>query len=161
MQVGKTAFIRHLALQFMSQGYEIVPVIEPKTIVEYHGDTRRQVFVLDDACGVHTVDRQKRMAWLDYGQVIQDCLLQSGSLLLVSVRLSILNSELFQDLKVLSKIVVNLKDKQYALSVKNRQDIFRSYFKKGNEELGITDTKLYSCTMHFLYYVEFLLDHCT
>lgn len=139
---GKTAFIRHLALQFMSQGYEIVPVIEPKNIVEYHGDTRRQVFVLDDACRVHTVDRQKRMAWLDYGQVIQDCLLQSGSLLLVSVRLSILNIEPFQDLKVLSNIVVNLKDKQYALSVKNRQDIFRSYFKRGNEKLGITDKSL-------------------
>lgn len=141
---GKTALIRHLALHFMSQGYEIVPVIEPKTIVEYHDETRKQVFVLDDVCGVHTVDQQKRGAWLDYGQVIQDCVLQSGALLLVSVRLSILNSESLHDLKVLSQNVINLKDKKYALSLKTRQDIFRSYFKKGYEELGITDKSLNS-----------------
>ncbi|XP_063431719.1 ankyrin-1-like [Mytilus trossulus] len=60
---GKTAFIRHLALHFMAQGYEVVPVIEPKSIVEYHDETRKQVFVLDDVCGVHTVDQQKRGAW--------------------------------------------------------------------------------------------------
>ncbi|CAG2222664.1 unnamed protein product [Mytilus edulis] len=139
---GKTAFIRHLALQFMSQGYEIVPVIEPKTILEYHDETKKQVFVLDDACGVHTVNRQKRTAWLDYSQVIQDCLSQSGSLLLVSVRLSILNSGLLGDLKVLSQNVINLKDKKYALSYKNRKDIFQSYFKRGHDELGISDKSL-------------------
>ncbi|CAG2222663.1 unnamed protein product [Mytilus edulis] len=39
---GKTAFIRHLALRLMSDGYEIVPVIEPKTIVEYHDETKNK-----------------------------------------------------------------------------------------------------------------------
>ncbi|XP_052100824.1 uncharacterized protein LOC127734835 [Mytilus californianus] len=139
---GKTAFIRHLALRFMSQGYEIVPVIEPKTIVDYYDETIKQVFILDDACGVHTIDGRKRMSWLDYGQIIQTCLLQSGSLLLVSVRLSILNSELFEDLKVLSQNVINLKDKKYALSYINRQDIFQSYFKRDHKKLGITDKSL-------------------
>lgn len=135
---GKTALIRHLALRLMSEGFEIVPVIEPKTIVDFHDETKKQVFVLDDACGVHTVDHQKRTAWLDYGQVIQDCLLQSSAVLLVSVRLSIINNELFQDLKVLSQNVINLKEKKYALTLKNRQDIFRSHFQRGHEELGIT-----------------------
>lgn len=139
---GKTALIRHLALHFMSQGFAIVPVIEPKTIVDYHDETKKQVFVLDDACGVHTIDRRKRMSWLDYGQIIQTCLLQSDSLLLVSVRLSILNSELFEDVKVLSQNVINLKDKRYALSYINRQDIFQSYFKRGHGVLGITDKSL-------------------
>ncbi|CAG2200772.1 ARMS [Mytilus edulis] len=80
---GKTAFIRHLALRFMSQGYEIVPVIKPKYIVEYHDQTKKQVFVLDDACGVHHIDKKKCMAWMDNRLVIRNCLLQSGALLLV------------------------------------------------------------------------------
>lgn len=136
---GKTACIRHIALDLMAQGYELVPVIEPKTIIDYHDESKKQAFIFDDACGVHTVDKRKRSDWLDYGQIIQDCLKQSGSLLLVSVRLSVCKSELFQDIELLSKNVIGFKDEKYELSIKNRQDIFESYFKKTFKEFGIDD----------------------
>ncbi|CAC5394996.1 unnamed protein product [Mytilus coruscus] len=45
-------------------------------------------------------------------------------------------------MKVLSENIINLNEKKYALTLKNRKDIFQSYFQRGHEELGITDKSL-------------------
>ena len=139
---GKTALIRHIALELLCQRYEIVPVNDPQEIEKYYDDNVKQVFIIDDACGVHTVDDNKRIKWKDYSQIIENNLRHSKAKLLVSARLLVSNDKLFQDIGLLCKYIVNLNAQTYSLLQEDRVKIFHSHFEKSYSELGISDQSL-------------------
>jgi serine/threonine-protein phosphatase 6 regulatory ankyrin repeat subunit B len=139
---GKTALIRHVALELLCQRYEIVPVNDPQEIEKYYDDNVKQVFIIDDACGVHTVDDNKRIKWKDYSQIIESNLRHSKAKLLVTARLLVSNDKQFQDIGLLCKNIVNLSAPTYSLLQEDRFKIFHSHFEKSYSELGISEQSL-------------------
>jgi SpoVK/Ycf46/Vps4 family AAA+-type ATPase len=51
---GKTALIRHIALELLCQRYEIVPVNDPQEIEKYYDDNVKQVFIIDEVTSDNT-----------------------------------------------------------------------------------------------------------
>jgi ankyrin repeat protein len=139
---GKTALIRHIALELLCQRYEIVPVNDPQEIEKYYDDNVKQVFIIDDACGVHTVDDSKRIKWKDYSQIIENILRHSKAKLLVTARLLVSNDKQFQDIGLLCKNIVNLSAQTYSLLEEDRVKIFHSHFEKSYCDLGISKQSL-------------------
>ena len=120
----------------------IVPVNDPQEIEKYYDDNVKQVFIIDDACGVYTVDDNKRIKWKDYSQIIESNLKHSKAKLLVSARLLVSNDKQFQDIGLLCKNIVNLSTQMYSLVQEDRVKIFHSHFEKSYSELGISKQSL-------------------
>ncbi|CAC5423570.1 unnamed protein product [Mytilus coruscus] len=56
---GKSATVRHLALKhFDEEGFDIVPIVLPTTILQYYNPERKQLFIVDDFCGKNVINAQ-------------------------------------------------------------------------------------------------------
>lgn len=141
---GKSSILHHVALSFVAEkdteDYEIIPVIvDPSKILEYHNDSRNQIFVIDNLCGKDKVNNQLIDLWkLDiesiYGIINrEDCYEYEATVirnkktkLLISCNSSIFENDIFLPLKkYLESFVCELS--KFHLTEGERVDMFAKY----------------------------------
>lgn len=60
--LGKTATIRHIALKFKLEEFELVPVESPMDIIKYK-TTKKQLFLTDDVLGKYSLSPTRLGEW--------------------------------------------------------------------------------------------------
>lgn len=135
--IGKTSLMRHIALQLVNIGYDIVPIHSPSKLLQYFNPSCKQVFVIDDPIGIHQLNKQKLFEWREHDTLIIQKLLKSKSKLLSTVRLSMCNNSMFTSLQSLNLSLYKLN-----VSLADRQNIFRCYFGKSHACFNLTNEVL-------------------
>ena len=135
--IGKTSLMRHIALQLVNRGYDIVPIHSPSKLLQYFNPSCKQVFVIDDPIGIHQLNKQKLFEWREHDTLIIQKLIKSKSKLLSTVRLSIRNNSMFTSLQSLNLSLYKLN-----VSLADRQNIFRCYFGKSHACFNLTNEVL-------------------
>lgn len=135
--IGKTSLMRHIALQLVNIGYDIVPIHSPSKLIQYFNPSSKQVFVIDDPLGIHQLNKQKLFEWREHDTLIIQKLLKSKSKILSTVRLSIYNNSMFASLQSLNLSVLKLN-----VVLADRQNIFRCYFGKSHSCFDLTNEVL-------------------
>lgn len=125
---GKTALIRHIALQLESH-YQIVPIFHLKDISTYGDVNKPQLFVIDDVLGVFNLERDKISDLERQREQIEIVLdiRSKRSKLLMSCRLSVYEeAKEFGITFFETDNVVNLNSKENSLSDDDQKGIFLS-----------------------------------
>ncbi|CAG2198536.1 unnamed protein product [Mytilus edulis] len=71
--LGKTATIRHIALKFKLEGFEIVPVESPIDIIKYKTN-KKQLFLIDDVLGKYSLSPTRLGEWERFNDKLIRCL---------------------------------------------------------------------------------------
>ncbi|XP_062619355.1 ankyrin-1-like [Saccostrea cucullata] len=122
---GKTALIRHIALQLESE-YQIVPISKPEEIINYGDLNRPQIFVIDDVLGVFTLERNLLSDLERHSKQIED-VLNRKSKFLMSCRLAVYNEAKVLDVVFLEiDKILNLNEKN-VLTSEDQKGIFESH----------------------------------
>ncbi|XP_052073935.1 uncharacterized protein LOC127711823 [Mytilus californianus] len=62
--MGKTAIAHHVALHLQEhEGYQILPISDPNDIDKYYSKENIQILVIDDLCGIYSVDQYLINLW--------------------------------------------------------------------------------------------------
>ncbi|CAC5418977.1 unnamed protein product [Mytilus coruscus] len=98
--MGKTATTHHIALHLQQhEGYQILPISDPKDIEKYYINGLAQIFVIDDLCGVFNVDQHMINSWDRVSNQIQRFSKEHTHFrILVTCRLQITKSPQFEKL---------------------------------------------------------------
>ncbi|XP_063396571.1 uncharacterized protein LOC134681083 [Mytilus trossulus] len=98
--MGKTATSHHIALHLQQhEGYQILPMSDPKDIEKYYTKGLAQIFVFDDLCGVFNVDQHLINSWDRVSsQIERFCKENKHFRILVTCRLQITKSPQFEKL---------------------------------------------------------------
>ncbi|XP_061180646.1 uncharacterized protein LOC133189259 [Saccostrea echinata] len=122
---GKTALIRHVALQLESE-YQIVPISKPEEIINYGDLNRPQIFVIDDVLGVFTLERNLLSDLERHSKQIEN-VLNRNSKFLMSCRLAVYNEAKVLDVVFLEvDKILNLNEKNI-LTSEDQKGIFESH----------------------------------
>lgn len=135
---GKSAILRHLALKLLNQeGYDIVPfVFEPTTILQYHNQERKQLFVIDDFCGKVVINAHNVEMWsLNIANILniitenqehtQRAPGKETVKLLFATSVDVFDDTLFKSIDCLSKYAFNLSTRP--LLEKGKKEMFEKY----------------------------------
>ncbi|XP_063411894.1 uncharacterized protein LOC134694771 [Mytilus trossulus] len=136
---GKTATIRHIAIQYKLNGFEIISVESPEDIIKYKTN-EKQVFLIDDVLGKYDLD----LTLLDNWERINEKLIssietgQGSTKILCTLRLNISLHQRFKNATtILNKVVVNLEQETTSLSKEEKQNILRKQLMRSNLETEI------------------------
>ncbi|XP_063411129.1 uncharacterized protein LOC134694064 [Mytilus trossulus] len=106
---GKSTAIHHVALWLHNQeGYTIVPVHSPEEIISYCKPTYKQVFVIDDVCGISTIDIGLVNRWTTWAIDIEQVIADHKIKILLSCRKHIYLDRSFAGVELLSKTACDL-----------------------------------------------------
>ncbi|XP_061180648.1 uncharacterized protein LOC133189261 [Saccostrea echinata] len=130
---GKTALIRHIALQLESELlYQIVPISKPEDILNYGDLNRPQIFVIDDVLGVFDLERNLLSDLERHSEQIENVLDKESkrSKLFMSCRLAVYNEAKELDV-VFFEVdnILNLDSKEHRLTTEDRKGILETHFK--------------------------------
>lgn len=120
--IGKTAILRHVALQMRLKDYIVVPVTDPNEIQKYYNPLKKHVFVVDNFCGVCDLDEKELEAWNECGVNLNESLK-----LLVSIQLPVHKAIHVNMLTNLNFFLCNLQASDACLSQMDKASIARSY----------------------------------
>ncbi|XP_071161389.1 uncharacterized protein [Mytilus edulis] len=142
--VGKTATLRHVALQMIDDEYDVLMVTEPGEIVKYNNPIGKTLFVFDDLCGNFSVDQSDIKIWDQNIDKIQTILDKHQIKILAACRLQVFRDEKFESLSIFKSCVCNLLSENMCLSKKEKQSIADLYLK--TEASQITEyCNVYDC----------------
>ncbi|XP_063412032.1 uncharacterized protein LOC134694863 [Mytilus trossulus] len=144
--LGKTATIRHIALKFQLEGFELVPVESPIDIIQYKTN-RKQMFLIDDVLGKHSLSPTLLGKWERFNDKLMSCLnTENGSKkILCTLRLQIALQKRFKTaLTILNKEVINLEHESNALSKEEKQIILLKHLRSSTIEKEIKTEELES-----------------
>ncbi|XP_076108014.1 uncharacterized protein LOC143076203 isoform X3 [Mytilus galloprovincialis] len=98
--MGKTATSHQIALHLQQhEGYQILPISDPKDIEKYYTKGLAQIFVFDDICGVFNVDQYLINSWDRVSsQITRFCKENTHFRILVTCRLQITKNPQFEKL---------------------------------------------------------------
>lgn len=138
--VGKTYISRHVALNLKTNGYIIIPVIEPTDIRNYYQPGRKTVFVVDDICGKFTASQQQIEKWQQLLPVIKSILEDKYCKIIVTCRLQVYKDRQFGVLsRPFKSCVCNLISDELRLTRSEKTKMAESYFGKQMDELDLTE----------------------
>ncbi|CAC5399442.1 unnamed protein product [Mytilus coruscus] len=60
---GKSSLVRHVALRMQEIGYDILPLTNPEEIIDWYNPRMKILFVVDDFCGIYTINPMKFESW--------------------------------------------------------------------------------------------------
>ncbi|CAC5415127.1 unnamed protein product [Mytilus coruscus] len=142
--VGKTATLRHVALQMAAEGYDVLLVTDPGDIVKFYNPKQKTLFVIDDLCGNYSLNQTDIKVWEPVMERLQLILSNKLSKVIVACRLQVYQDIKFDSLSVLKSCVCNLLSESLCLSKAERQSIAELYLK--TKALEIADScDLYDC----------------
>ncbi|XP_071160740.1 uncharacterized protein [Mytilus edulis] len=142
--VGKTATLRHVALQMVDEGYDVLIVTEPGDILRFYNPNKKTLFVVDDLCGNFSLDQSDIKIWEPIMEDIKKSLDNKQTKILVACRLQVYQDGKFDSLSVFKSCVCNMLSENICLSKTEKQSIAKLYLnEKASEIIDISD--LYDC----------------
>ncbi|XP_052103392.1 uncharacterized protein LOC127736838 isoform X3 [Mytilus californianus] len=142
--VGKTAILRHVALQMAAEGYDVLLVTDPGDIVKFYNPKQKTLFVIDDLCGNYSLNQTDIKVWEPVMERLKLILSNKLSKVIVACRLQVYQDNKFDSLSVLKSCVCNLLSESMCLSKAEKQSIAELYLK--TKALEIADScDLYDC----------------
>ncbi|XP_063426087.1 uncharacterized protein LOC134709889 [Mytilus trossulus] len=133
--VGKTATLRHVAIQMIGEGYDVLMVTEPVDIVNYNNPKKKTLFVFDDLCGNYSVDQSDIKKWDPVMETITNILDEKRTKILAACRLQVYQDEKFKSLSVFKSCVCNLLSDNMRLSKTEKQSLSELYLKAKASEI--------------------------
>ncbi|CAC5418914.1 unnamed protein product [Mytilus coruscus] len=133
--VGKTATLRHVALQMANEEYDVLMVTEPGDIVKYNNPIGKTLFVFDDLCGNFSVDQTDIKSWDPNIEKIKKILDKKQIKILAACRLQVFRDEKFESLSIFKSCVCNLLSENMCLSKKEKLSIADLYLKTEASEI--------------------------
>ncbi|CAG2208542.1 unnamed protein product [Mytilus edulis] len=139
--LGKTAIIRHIALKFKQEGFEIinVPIESPEYIVKYKTN-KKQIFLIDDVLGKYDLSPTLLEKWERINEKLISCMeteLNSNKIL-CSLRLQIARNKRFKNAStILNKEVIDLEHEFYAPSKEEKQEMLMNHLRTNDLEKEI------------------------
>ncbi|CAC5391197.1 unnamed protein product [Mytilus coruscus] len=142
--VGKTATLRHVALQMAAEGYDILLMTDPGDIVKFYNPNQKTLFVIDDLCGNYSLNQTDMKVWEPVIQPIKKILSNKLAKIIVACRLQVYQDDKFECLSVFKSCVCNLLSDSMCLSLAEKEIIAEVYLK--TEAPDISDFyDLYDC----------------
>ncbi|XP_052103345.1 uncharacterized protein LOC127736784 [Mytilus californianus] len=142
--VGKTATLRHVALQMAKEGYDVLLVTDPSDIVKFYNPNQKMLFVFDDLCGNYSFNQTDMKVWEPVMKQIKKILLNKLSKIIVACRLQVYQDDKFESLSVFKSCVCNLLSDSICLSKAEKQSIAELYLKTKAPEIA-ESCDLYDC----------------
>ncbi|KAJ8316462.1 hypothetical protein KUTeg_006476 [Tegillarca granosa] len=136
---GKSAMIHHLALEYKSKGFDVIPAKDPEDIEKYLQIDQEQLFVYDDPVGIHCLNKDKFVKWLDLK--IESSKMTKKLKVLFSVRRQIVNELDFKNnCNVLNKTVMDIQDDKNKLTLKEKVEMIRQHATVRKTDLCVTNS---------------------
>ncbi|VDI64260.1 uncharacterized protein MGAL_10B051639 [Mytilus galloprovincialis] len=127
--VGKTATLRHVAIQMVGEEYDVLMVTEPGDITNYNNPKKKTLFIFDDLCGNYSVHQSDIKKWDPVMEIIQNILDKKQTKILAACRLQVYQDEKFKSLSVFKSCVCNLLSESMRLSKTEKKSIAELYLK--------------------------------
>ncbi|CAC5399298.1 Putative ankyrin repeat protein L93 [Mytilus coruscus] len=142
--VGKTATLRHVALQMATEGYDVLLVTDPGDIVRFYNPDKKMLFVIDDLYGNYCFNQTDIKVWDPFMERINKILSNKLSKIIVACRLQVYQDDKFESSSVFKSCVCNLLSENLCLSAAEKGSIAEFYLKtKASEIVDYYD--LYDC----------------
>ncbi|XP_071142052.1 ankyrin-3-like [Mytilus edulis] len=142
--VGKSATLRHVALQMAKEGYDVLTVTDPGDILKFCDPTKKTLFVIDDLCGNFAVDQSDIKRWLPIMEDLKNIQKYKVTKIIAACRLQVYQDEKFQSLSVFKSCTCNLLSEHLRLSRTEKQLIAKLYLK--TKSSAVADFQdLYDC----------------
>ncbi|XP_063448205.1 uncharacterized protein LOC134727748 [Mytilus trossulus] len=124
---GKSALVRHVALQMQKKGYDIIPISNPEEIIKWKNPYKNTLFVVDDFCGTYTINQIEFEKWKNLMLNIK-VLVESNLVKLIMVcRIQVYEHEQLKSLSFYQSCECNLMTKDISLSKSEKQSIAELY----------------------------------
>ncbi|VDI39710.1 Hypothetical predicted protein [Mytilus galloprovincialis] len=133
---GKSSLVRHVALQMQNEGYEILPVSNPKEIIKWYNPIKKILFVVDDFCGTYSLNPMKFENWKNMTEKIKALVEKKPVKLIMSCRLQIYQDRQMEALSFFQGCECNLLSADLCLSRTEKQSIAEFYLKTNASEIS-------------------------
>ncbi|XP_071171926.1 uncharacterized protein [Mytilus edulis] len=127
--VGKTATLRHVALQMADKGYDILLVNDPGDIVKFYNPKQKTLFVIDDLCGNYSFNQIDMKIWEPVLARLEEILQTQVVKIIVACRLQVYQDNKFETLSLFKSCVCNLLSETLCLSKTEKRLIAELYLK--------------------------------
>ncbi|XP_071135771.1 uncharacterized protein [Mytilus edulis] len=142
--VGKTATLRHVALQMADDGYNVLLVTSPHDIIKFHNPKEKTLFVLDDFCGTYSINQSDLDNLESIIGRIEELISNKMTKIIVACRLQIYQDAKFEFLPIFKTCVCNLLSEDFCLSHIEKRLLAEFYLEsKASEVIQYSD--LYDC----------------
>ncbi|XP_052090223.1 uncharacterized protein LOC127726811 [Mytilus californianus] len=142
--VGKTVTLRHVALEMADDGYNVLPVTNPRDIVKFNNPNKKNLFILDDFCGTYSINQSDLNRLEPVMESIKDLLIQNKTTkIIVACRLQIYQDYKFKSLSIFRTCECNLLSEDLCLSQTEKQSIAELYLE--TKTSYITKDCVYDC----------------
>ncbi|XP_052087496.1 uncharacterized protein LOC127724554 [Mytilus californianus] len=149
---GKSSLVRHVALQMQNEGYEILPVSNPKEIIKWYNPIKKILFVVDDFCGTYSLNPMEFENWKNLMEKIKALIEKKPVKLIMSCRLQVYKDGQMKSLSFFQACECNLLSADLCLSNSEKQCIANYYLKtnssKVNEFYDMYDCFPLLCQLH-------------
>ncbi|VDI29459.1 Hypothetical predicted protein, partial [Mytilus galloprovincialis] len=143
--VGKTAILRHVALQMSEEEYEILYVFDPFDIMRFYNPNQKTLFVIDDLCGVYGIDERNLQLWQQVVERIKTVLQNNlYTKIIAACRLQVCQDDRFKALSVCNTCVCNLLSENICLTKNEKKSIAELYLENNVSEIT-NYYELYDC----------------
>ncbi|XP_063404188.1 uncharacterized protein LOC134687660 [Mytilus trossulus] len=133
---GKTSLVRHVALQMHNEGYEILPVSNPKEIIKWYNPIKKMLFVVDDFCGTYYLNPMKFENWKNMTEKIKTLVEKKQVKLIMSCRLQVYKDRQMESLSFFQAYECNLQSAHLCLSKTEKQSIAEFYLKTNASDIS-------------------------
>ncbi|XP_063404193.1 uncharacterized protein LOC134687664 [Mytilus trossulus] len=133
---GKTSLVRHVALQMHNEGYEILPVSNPKEIIKWYNPIKKILFVVDDFCGTYNLNPMKFENWKNMTEKIKTLVEKKQVKLIMSCRLQVYKDRQMESLSFFQACECNLQSADLCLSKTEKQCIAEFYLKTNASDIS-------------------------
>ncbi|XP_076078749.1 uncharacterized protein LOC143048761 [Mytilus galloprovincialis] len=133
---GKSSLVRHVALQMQNEGYEILPVSNPKEIIKLYNPIKKILFVVDDFCGTYSLNPMKFENWKNLREKIKALVEKKPVKLIMSCRLQVYHDRQMEALSFFQGCECNLLSADLCLSRTEKQSIAEFYLKTNASEIS-------------------------
>lgn len=122
--IGKSITSRHVALQMMLEGYDVIPVKSPSEIFVSKNKT---LYIYDDICGRYEAIQHEIEDWDRHIDDILDCYSLSPIKILANCRLQVYQSPKFQTQELLTKCKFDMSIGKNAICTDDKRKIALKY----------------------------------
>ncbi|CAC5359967.1 unnamed protein product [Mytilus coruscus] len=150
--VGKTASVRHVALQLENESYTIIFLREAEDIKQYYKSGPKTLYVVDDLCGNYTGNKKQLKKWKKLEEDIQYRLEHGNCKLIATCRLQVFQDIKSTDIKLFAN-ECNLISKGNNLTNSDKEKLAEKYFHeaadKAKEHLAKYECFPYLCKFYY------------
>ncbi|XP_076095790.1 uncharacterized protein LOC143066864 [Mytilus galloprovincialis] len=133
--VGKTATLRHVALQMVEE-YDVLVVTEAGDILRFYNPNKKTLFVVDDLCGNFSLDQSDIKCWEPILKDIRQNLEKKQTKILAACWLQVYLNKQFDSLSTFKSCVCNMLSQNICLSKPEKELIAKLYLNAKASEIS-------------------------